>query len=235
MNYARNRRIKILVAAGIALLGAALVAARFQQEIAARGIGGQPPMRNFGVVWENKLTRSGLPTSKSGWEWLRQTRGVNSIVTFRPQNDVDYKKYGFNRVYRIPLSGTQVPTDEQVDTFLRFVQDPANWPVHIHCAAGRNRTGMMAVLVRYGIDGWPLDRALAESQNYRDGENLPEKRLSWLKSVAAKHSPGSYRLSSGSPSASSTGAWPTEEARFTARSVTSRILITAELDQIGAR
>jgi hypothetical protein len=91
------------------------------------------------------------------------------------------------------------------------------------------------VLIRYGIDGWPLDRALAESRTYRSGENLPEERLAWLESWAAKHKPGSYRLSIGNPSASSTGAWPTEETRFRARSVRSRILISAERDQIGTK
>lgn len=153
-------------------------------------------MRNFGVVWENKLTRSGLPADKTGWDWLRHTEGVNSIVTFRPQNDVDYKKYGFDRVYKIPLSGTEVPTDEQVDSFLQFVQDPSNWPVHIHCSAGKDRTGMMAVLIRYAIDGWPIEQALAESRTYRNGSNLPAKRLAWLKNWAANHKPGSYRTSS---------------------------------------
>ena len=56
---------------------------------------------------------------------------------------------------------------------------------------------MRAVLVRYGIDGWPLDKALAESRTYRGGEDLPEKRLAWLASWAATRKPGSYRLRSG--------------------------------------
>jgi hypothetical protein len=197
MMSTRNNRFKISVAASVVLLAGVFAAAGIQRDFARPDVKSHEPLRNFGVVWENKLTRSGLPQSGSGWEWLRRSRGVNSIVTFLPQNDVDYKKYGFDRVYRIPLSGTQVPTDDQVETFLRFVQDPGNWPVHIHCAAGKDRTGMMAVLVRYGIDSWPLDKALAESRSYRGGDDLPQKRLAWLESWAAKHKPGSYRLSSG--------------------------------------
>jgi Tyrosine phosphatase family len=193
-----NKLFKISMAASIVLLAGVLAGAAIQKEYARQVVAlqEQEPLRNFGVVWENKLTRSGLPHDKSGWDWLRQTRGAKSIVTFRPQNDVDYEKYGFDRVYRIPLSGTEVPTDEQVDTFLRFVQDPGNWPVHMHCSAGKDRTGMMAVLVRYAIDGWPIEKALEESRSYRGGEDLPHKRLAWLQSWAANHKPGSYKLSS---------------------------------------
>ena len=196
MNSKRRRIFKVSIAASVVLCAAALVAARVQKEINSHNASSPQPMRNFGVVWENKLTRSGLPANKTGWDWLRRTEGVNSIVTFRPQNDVDYKKYGFDRVYKIPLSGSEVPTEEQVDTFLQFVQDPSNWPVHIHCSAGKDRTGMMAVLIRYAIDGWPIDKALAESLTYRNGEDLPAKRLAWLKDWAANHQPGSYRTSS---------------------------------------
>lgn len=58
-------------------------------------------LRHYGVVWEKQLTRSGMPRNNSGWKWLR-SQGVKSIVTFRIENDVDYNKYGFERVLRIP-------------------------------------------------------------------------------------------------------------------------------------
>jgi protein tyrosine phosphatase (PTP) superfamily phosphohydrolase (DUF442 family) len=154
--------------------------------------GAQRP-RNFGVVWENKLTRSGMPYNESGWQWLR-SGGTKSIITFRPQQDVNYQKFGFERVFRIPLTGLQVPTEEQVNTFLEIIQDPGNWPVHMHCTAGWDRTGMMAALARYAVDGWPLDKALAEAKAYR-GEDLTKQRVAWLKSWASTHKPGSYRSS----------------------------------------
>jgi len=153
-------------------------------------------LRHYGVVWEKRLTRSGMPKNASGWKWLRSQR-VKSIVTFRIENDVDYSKYGFERVLRIPISGNppaDPPSDQQAEEFLRIIQDPNNAPVHMHCNAGRDRTGMMAALARYSIDGWPMEKALEEARSYRHGEDLPPKRMAWLYNWAAKHKAGSYRV-----------------------------------------
>ena len=155
------------------------------------------PIRNYGVIWEGKLTRSGLPDADAGWDWLRE-QGVKSIVTFLPleECDVDYGDHGFANVLRIPLSPEEMefPTERQTQRFLVFIQDPKNQPVHIHCAAGRDRTGMMAALARYAVDGWPLDNALKEARSYRDGKSLGEERVAWLKDWATKHPPGGARL-----------------------------------------
>jgi protein tyrosine/serine phosphatase len=105
---------------------------------------------------------------------------------------VDYKKFGFEQVLKIPMR-SDPPSDLQAEEFLRFIQDPNHQPVHIHCTAGRSRTGMMAALARYSIDGWPMEKALAEARAYRGGEDLAAIRVAWLKDWAAKHQPGSYR------------------------------------------
>jgi len=142
------------------------------------------------VIWAHKLTRSGLPDDGQ-WLWLR-SQGVKSVVTFLPDNNVDYSKYGFS-VLRIPMR-SDPPSEEQAERFLRFIQDPNNQPVHIHCIAGKSRTGLMAALTRYAIDGWPLDRALDEAKHYRQGKDLSQKRVDWLKAWAAKHPAGSFRV-----------------------------------------
>jgi len=52
----------------------------------------------------------------------------------------------------------------------------------------------MAALVRYAIDGWPLERALAEARTYRRGEDLGPPYIAWLRRWAAHHEPASHRL-----------------------------------------
>lgn len=174
---------------GVALFGAWAT----RRHLAREGWFGDAPLRNYGVVWESKLTRSGMPYVDGGWTWLRD-RGVKSVVTFREENDVDYPKYGFTDVLHLGWNGYKVPTDQQAEEFLEFIQDPKKQPVHIHCSAGRSRTGTMAALARYSIDGWPMEKALAEARQYRDGKDLSQHLVVWLKQWAAKHPPGSYRL-----------------------------------------
>jgi hypothetical protein len=154
------------------------------------------PLQHYGVVWRNRLTRSGMAHNDSGWKWLR-SQGVKSIVTFRMKNDVDYSKFGFEHILRLPISRNppgDPPSDQQAEEFLRFIRDRNNWPVHMHCSSGRDRTGTMAALARYSIDGWRMEKALEEARSYRHGEDLPQKRMAWLHAWARTHKPGSYRL-----------------------------------------
>ena len=156
------------------------------------------PLIRYGCLWEGRLTRSGLPNGgegRAGWLWLRE-RGVVSIVTLRRKNDIDYSRFGFKYLLRIPLEDTDTPTEQEVQEFLGFITNPAHWPVHIHCAQGKDRTGLMAALTRYAVDGWPLERALEEARLY-SGKSLVKKHVAWLRDWAGKHEPGSYQVAPG--------------------------------------
>ena len=145
---------------------------------------------NYGVIWEGKLTRSGQPSAE-GWRWLRG-QGVRSLVTFRGEDDID-DRVRFRHALWVPFTKRTPPTDDEAEEFLTFVRDPSHWPLHIHCEHGRDRTGLMAALVRYAIDGWSLERALAEARTYRDGEDLAPLYVAWLRRWAADHPRGSHR------------------------------------------
>lgn len=64
--------------------------------------------------------------------------------------------------FHIPFSGAD-PKTEAVDQFLAAVKDPDNSPVFIHCASA-NRAGMMWLIKRVVVDGWPLEKATAEAE-----------------------------------------------------------------------
>lgn len=158
-------------------------------------------VRNYHVVWPGKVMRSGKPYSEDGWTWVH-AQGVKSIVTLIRGDKVDYKRFGFENVLQIPLQGQEVPTEEQAKQYLQFIQDPKDWPVDVHCAEGKDRTGMMVALARYAIDGWPMEKALAEAKTYRGGNNLARFRVEWLQKWAAEHKPGSERLAASETPAS---------------------------------
>jgi hypothetical protein len=192
MNRERTRWFRILGGSALFLLAAVAAGAAYLQSL-GHASDNRESVRNYGVLWPHKLTRSGLPRNDLGWTWLRE-QGVRSIVTFRTENDVDYRSIGFENVMRVPLSGAVMPTETQAVEYLKFVQNPANQPVHIHCTAGRDRTGMMAALVRYSIDGWTLDNALKEARQYRDGKDLSARRIAWLHAWTKAHTPGSFKV-----------------------------------------
>ncbi len=73
------------------------------------------------------------------------------------------------KYFHIPFSGSD-PKVETVDQFLAAVKDPANSPVFIHCASA-NRAGMMWLIKRVAVDGWPIDKATAEAE--RSGLSIP--------------------------------------------------------------
>src|SRR5262249_5767422 len=116
---------------------------------------------NYGVIWEGKLTRSGQPSAE-GWRWLRR-QGVRSLVSFRGEDNID-DRVRFRHALWVPFTKRTPPTDDEAEEFLTFVRDPSHWPLHIHCEHGRDRTGLMAALVRYAIDAWSLARALAAAR-----------------------------------------------------------------------
>lgn len=209
-----RRTAIILVAVCVALGAAAIATGQMQRKLlggywlgstssqtytqktekkTARGPEEFSPVENFGIIWDGKVTRSGKPDDDNGWMWLRR-KGVATVVNLRKDNtDVDYKKYGFDSFLWIPLSGGESPTDEKAEMFLRFIQHPDNQPVHIMCAEGKDRTGTMSALIRYSIDGWTMDEAIAEASLYRRGEELSPKRVEWLRAWAEKHPPASFR------------------------------------------
>jgi hypothetical protein len=156
------------------------------------------PFPRYGVIWEGRLTRSGMPDDENAWRWLR-ARGVEGVVNFRQDNDVEYGRFGISHVLWLPLKGGEPPTTAEAERFLAFVQEPANGRVHIHCAEGKSRTGVMAALARYAIDGWPLERALNEARTYRNGEDLVPSHVQFLEAWAARHRPGSHRRSGTRP------------------------------------
>jgi hypothetical protein len=151
------------------------------------------PIKRYGVVDEDILSRSSRPTT-AGYAWLRQ-EGVKNIVNFTDEDpgDAFFKELGFEGHLWLPIVDGKPPTDAQVEQFLSLVRDSQNWPVHMHCAEGESRAGLMAALVRYAIDGWPLEKALEEAKLYRKGKSLRPKYVQWLTHWAESHPPGSYR------------------------------------------
>jgi hypothetical protein len=65
------------------------------------------------------------------------------------------------------------PSPWVYESWFRTIDEPANWPIAIHCQGGRHRTGTLAALFRLEYDRWPVERALAEMYSFKFGSPVP--------------------------------------------------------------
>ena len=73
------------------------------------------------------------------------------------------------RYINIPMVDKTYPGMDQVDAFLKVVDDPATGKFFLHCAGGRHRTGVMGAVYRFHHYGWNLEQALVEMNAYDFG------------------------------------------------------------------
>lgn len=132
--------------------------------------------RNVRVVKDGVLYRSGQ-LSQAGLERLLHDHGIRTVISLRDSEgpgtkptDAAEERYCRGRdiqFVRIPprkfwAPDGSVPAEENVRRFLAVLDDPANYPVLIHCFAGIHRTGSMVAVYRMEYEGWSNAEALDE-------------------------------------------------------------------------
>ncbi len=70
------------------------------------------------------------------------------------------------RYVNIPMSDSSTPKEEQINAFLKLVNDPSTGKFFVHCAGGRHRTGVMGAVYRFNVNHWTLDQAYTEMKDY---------------------------------------------------------------------
>ena|SRR5215475_14411618 len=126
----------------------------------------QAGIGNFGQVNENYFR--GAQPDREGFHRLG-TLGVKTIIDLQEKGKAEepgWVKEAGMQYFCVPLSGSHPANDSQTARFLDLVNDPANWPVYVHCAAGRHRTGEMTGIYRITHDTWTADKAYEEMKKY---------------------------------------------------------------------
>lgn len=143
------------------LIGLAVLPAPAQS-----GVGAEVGIKNFGRVNENYYR--GSQPREAGFAELKRL-GVKTVIDLRKDRLEEAEGWaraqGLEYV-NIPLTTKRPATEEQTEQFLKLVNDPANWPVYVHCAGGRHRTGQMTAIYRITRDGWTAGEAYREMKRY---------------------------------------------------------------------
>jgi protein tyrosine/serine phosphatase len=153
------RTIAVMLAAGL-VLAASASAENTPSALAKVRI------KNFGQTNEHYF-RGAQPEGRDYADLARL--GVKTVIDLTRDGRADEAglvQHAGMTFYRIPLTTSERPSNAAVSQFLTLVNDPANWPVFVHCQGGRHRTGTMTAVYRISQDGWTADRAYQEMKQY---------------------------------------------------------------------
>jgi len=122
---------------------------------------------NFGQM-DERFFRGGRPEDKD--LAALAALGVKTIIDLT-DNSREYEQPAVERAglryINIPMVDKSYPSMDQVNAFLKVVDDPATGKFYVHCAGGRHRTGVMGAVYRFNHDHWNLDQVLAEMDQYQ--------------------------------------------------------------------
>ena len=127
---------------------------------------------NFGQVNANYF-RGAQPNGRDYTDLA--SLGVKTVIDlqrdFNPAEQKLVEAAGM-KFHRIGMTTREAPTKEQLVSFLKIVNDPANQPVYVHCAGGRHRTGVMTAVYRMYHDKWGAEQAFKEMKQYKFGADF---------------------------------------------------------------
>lgn len=114
---------------------------------------------------DEHLYRGQQPTDH-GFELLK-AKGVKTVVDLRHTKDqIAHEKEVVEKLgmkfVSIPINCLLPVSQAPVQAWVKVFSDPANGPIFVHCAHGRDRTGTMTAVYRMQVDHWKFKQAYAE-------------------------------------------------------------------------
>jgi protein tyrosine/serine phosphatase len=126
-------------------------------------------IKNFGQM-DDRFFRGARPKDED-YQALAAL-GVKTIIDLT-DNSIEYEKPAVEaaglRYVNIPMVDKSAPSMDQINEFLKVVDDPETGKFFVHCAGGRHRTGVVGAVYRFHHDNWNLEQAWAEMDQYEFG------------------------------------------------------------------
>ncbi|HKU72855.1 MAG TPA: tyrosine-protein phosphatase [Pyrinomonadaceae bacterium] len=139
-------------------------------------------IKNFGQM-DERFFRGGRPKDED--YAALAALGVKTIIDLT-DNSKEYEQPAVEaaglRYINIPMVDKSYPSMDQINAFLKVVDDPETGKFYLHCAGGRHRTGVMGAVYRFNKDKWNLDQVLAEMDQYEFGSGYGHgKQMDFVK------------------------------------------------------
>jgi protein tyrosine/serine phosphatase len=139
-------------------------------------------IKNFGQM-DDRFYRGARPKDED-YKALAAL-GIKTVIDLT-DNSKEYEQPAVEaaglRYVNIPMVDKSYPSMDDVNEFLKVVNDPATGKFFLHCAGGRHRTGVMGAVYRFNHDNWNLDQVMAEMDRYEFGSGMGHgKQKSFVK------------------------------------------------------
>jgi protein tyrosine/serine phosphatase len=150
-------------------------------------------IKNFGKVDDNYFR--GSQPSAVQMEQLKQL-GIRTVIDLRRDRVTgaeDWATRAGLQYFSIDMKPSKAATEEQTEYFLSLVNNPANWPVYVHCKGGRHRTGALTAVYRITHDGWTAAQAYEEMKKYDFNDGIfggPSAQKKFVFSFYERHNVG---------------------------------------------
>ena len=162
MSNTKHSFVRITAALGLVLTIAAVSLAKAHSDPAFSSI----KIRNFGQM-DERFYRGAQPKEEDYKDLA--SLGIKTIIDLR-DDPTSYERRAAEaqgmRYVNIPMSDSSYPKEDQIQAFLKVVNDPATGKFFAHCAGGRHRTGVVGAVYRFTVNHWSYDQAYAEMKEY---------------------------------------------------------------------
>ncbi len=154
---------RLLVCLSFALILFTPISPTFARSVAEKS----NPIPNFQKI-HNDIFRGGRPGNE-GVLYVKGL-GVKTIINLESNDtEVEAETRFANslgiRVLSFPMTGFTRTEEESVNGALAALADPNLRPILVHCAHGKDRSGLVSALFRAEQDGWSPARAYQEMKN----------------------------------------------------------------------
>jgi protein tyrosine/serine phosphatase len=123
-------------------------------------------IKNFGQM-DERFYRGARPKERD----LKAlaSMGIKTVIDLT-DNSREYEQPAVEaaglRYINIPMVDKKTPSMDQINEFLKVVNDPETGKFFVHCAGGRHRTGVVGAVYRFNHYGWNLEQALEEMEQF---------------------------------------------------------------------